>query len=42
MIEMVNDLALVGLGFGLTVGVTAAFTGYMLNLGFKLLKNFTL
>lgn len=40
MDTLINELALVGLGFGLSVGVIAAFTGYMLNLGFKLLKNF--
>lgn len=41
MNEMTIELALLGIGFGLSIGIAAAFFGYMLNLSFKLLKNYS-
>lgn len=41
MQEIMNELALTGLGFGLGAGVAAAFSGYMIGLSFKLLNKFT-
>lgn len=40
MNDMMYDLALTGVAFGLSVGIGAAFFGYMIGLSFKLLNKF--
>lgn len=42
MEAMMNELALVGLAFGLGAGIASALFGYMIGLSFKFLNRFTL